>query len=437
MVLEIAALPVLFFLSAFFSGSETVLFSLTGAQRARIRARNPRADARIGRCLNDKALLFSTLLVGNTFVNFAISTVGYRLFRDYVPFGACLAVPVTTVLLLAFGEITPKRLALRYAELFAPACSGLLLFWRWTLTPFNQFLRFSARAFAPALERERRALSDAEFLTVLESAAERGDFSEADAEMVEGVLRLSDVRASDEMTPRVDVEGYDVDYDAATLANVLKTARHKWLPMFRRSPDTIDKVIDRDTGEVVEPLFVPETLTLDELLQKFAKRRTPMAIVMDEFGGVAGIITPNDILELIVGPKVFGDSRQDPEIKRVGPDTWEIDGWASLDEINRELDLDLEAGDADRLSGWMQYHAEGILRPGDNVDADGCHAIVEKCRRRRVTRVRFKVLRHPVETVDEEIIHETDEAVERTEKDLAAEHARRDRAAEPGGKAGA
>ncbi len=434
MLLEVIALPVLFFLSAFFSGSETVLFSLTGAQRARIRARNPRADARIGRCLNDKALLFSTLLVGNTFVNFAISTIGYRLFRDYIPFGACLAVPVTTVFLLAFGEITPKRLALKYAEQFAPTCSALLLFWRWTLTPFNQFLRFSSRAFAPALERERRALSDEEFLTVLESAAERGDFSEADAEMVEGVLRLSDLRANDEMTPRVDIEGYDIDYDADTLANVLKTARHKWLPMFRRSPDTIASVIDRDTKKIVKPLFVPETLTLDELLQEFADRGSPMAIVMDEYGGVAGLITPNDILELIVGPKVFGDSRQDPEIKRIGLNEWMIDGWASLDEINRELELDLEAGDADRLSGWMQYHAERILRKGETITMQGCRATAEKCRRRSVMQVRLKVISRHEKMADEEIIHETDEAVERTEKDLADERARRGKSAKADGR---
>lgn len=437
MVFELTVLPVLFFLSAFFSGSETVLFSLTGAQRARIRARNPKADARIGRCLNDKALLFSTLLVGNTFVNFAISTIGYRLFRDYIPFGGCIAVPVTTVFLLAFGEITPKRLALKYAERFAPPCSALLLFWRWTLTPFNQFLRFSSRAFAPALERERRALSDAEFLTVLESAAERGDFSNADAEMVEGVLRLSNLRASDEMTPRVDIEGYDVDLDAATLENALRTARHKWLPMFRRSPDTIDRLIDRDTRRIVDPLFVPETLTLDELLQKFADEASPMAIVMDEYGGVAGLITPNDILELIVGPKVFGDPRQDPEITPVGQNKWKIDGWASLDEINRTLNLDLEAGDADRLSGWMQYHAEHILRRKETVTAQGCRATVETLRRRCVTQVVLEVVSRHEKTADEEIIHETDEAVERTEKDLADERARREKAAESDGRGNA
>lgn len=410
-------LVILFLLSAFFSSSETVLFSLTGAQRARIRARSARADARIGKCLDDKAVLFSTLLVGNTFVNFAISTIGYRLFRAYIPCGAWLAVPVMMVLLLVFGEVTPKRLALRSAERFAPSCAVLLLFWRGILSPFNHVLRFTSRAFAPALERERRALSDDEFVSVLESAAERGDVSAADAEMVEGVLRLSELCANDEMTPRVDIEGYDIDCDEATRRQTLATARHRYLPVYRRTPDAIEGVIDRETGKTEDALFVPETVTLDDLLLTFAKSSKPLAVVLDEYGGTAGIISPNDVLELIVGPGVFENPNQEPAIVRKGENVWEIDARASLDEINRELDVELEAEDADRLSGWVQFHAERIPHVGQEIVADGCRATVLKRRHRRVTLVRLEVLKHPDAATDEAIIHETDEAVERTEED--------------------
>src|SRR5574344_401112 len=116
------ALPALFLLSAFFSGAEAVLFSLTGAQRERIRARSPRQDALISACLADKPVLFSTLLVGNNLVNFSIATIGYHVFRIYVPGFSWLSIPVMTVLLLVFGEITPNRVALNYAEEFASGC---------------------------------------------------------------------------------------------------------------------------------------------------------------------------------------------------------------------------------------------------------------------------------------------------------------------------
>lgn len=411
----IVVLALLFLLSAFFSSAETVLLSLTGAQRARIKARNAAADRRIANCLSDKALLFSTLLVGNTFVNFAIAALGYRILSEHLPSGGWLAVPVMTVLLLFLGEITPKRLALLLTEEIAPAYASLLLFWRAVLTPFNVILRFTSRAFAPALARERRALSDDELVSVLDSAAEHGDVSQRDADMIEGVLRLSELSANDEMTPRVDIEGYDIDLPEETRRNALTRAQHRYLPVFRRTPDAIEGVIDRETGEIEDAVFVPETVTLDDLLVTFARSRKPLAVVLDEYGGTAGIISPDDILELIVGPAAFGNPGSEPQIVRKAPNVWEIDARASLDEINRTLDVELDAEDADRLSGWVQFHAERLPHVGQEIEADGCRATVLKCRHRRVTLVRLEVLSRESSTSDEEILADTDEAVERTE----------------------
>ena len=406
-------LPVLFFLSAFFSSSETVLFSLTGAQRARLSEKSPSAEKLIARCLADKAVRFSTILVGNTFVNFAISAIGYGLFRKWLPGWGWLAVPVMTVALLVFGEITPKRLALKYAEEIAPLCARLLIFWRFILSPFNIFLRFTSRAFAPALERERRALSDEELISVMDAAAEHGEISAADADMIEGVLRLNELSANDEMTPRVDIVGYDIDLDETRRAEIVKATTHRYLPVFRRSPDQIEGIYEKATGEITDALFVPETASLDELLKTFAKSGRSMAIVLDEYGGTAGLITANDILELIVGPAVFGDKHIEPEIRKVSDNVWEIDARASLDEINRNLDLELEAEDADRLSGWMQFHAERIPHIGQQIEADGCRATVLKRRHRRVTSVKLEIVERPSADSDEELIAETDEAAER------------------------
>ena len=411
------ALIFLLILSAFFSSAETVLFSLSGAQRARIRVRSRRADERIGRCLSDKAVLFSTLLVGNTFVNFAVSTIGYYLFEGYFPSYGWIAIPVFTVLLLLFGEITPKRLALRFTEEIAPVYSAVLLFWRFLFTPFNAVLRLSSRAFAPMLERERRALSDGELVSVMESAAEAGAVTAADARMVEGVLRLSELCANDEMTPRVDIEGYDIDLGEEARMECLSKAEHRYLPVFRRSPDAIEGIIDVATGEIEDALFVPETITLDDLLVVFAKSSKPLAVVLDEYGGTAGIISQNDVLELIVGPGVFGDPHNEPQITQVSTNEWEIDARASLDEVNRALDIELEAEDADRISGWVQFHAGRIPHVGQEIAADGCVATVLKRRRRRVMAVSLKVLERQDDTDDWELLAATDEEVDRTEED--------------------
>ena len=415
--LELIVLAALFALSFFFSGSETILFSLTPQQRRRIEERDAAAGALVAECLADSALLLSTLLVGNTLVNFAIATIGYGLFAAWIPFGGLFAVPVMTVGLLIFGEITPKQIALRKAEELAPACARLLLFWKRILTPFNLLLKSASRAFRKGLERERRALSDAELLSVIEACTEHGDFAPEDAEMIKGVLRLSELCANDEMTPRVDMQVYDDDLPPDVRDSLVANSRHRYLPVISRTPDVILGVYDRVEKKREDALFVPETVTLDDLLVTFRRSGRKIAIVLDEYGGTAGLISIDDILELIFGPKVFSRPDAEPMILRKGPTTWEIDARASLDEVNRRIGLELEAEDADRLSGWVAFHAERLPHVGQEVEADGCRATILKRRHRRVSLVRLEVLEFPEVESDEEILAETDEAVEKVEEE--------------------
>ena len=416
-VLELIILAALFALSFFFSGSETILFSLTSAQRQRVAARDKAAGDAVEACLGDSALLLSTLLVGNTLVNFAIATIGYRLFAEWIPAGGVLAVPVMTVRLLFFGEVTPKQIALRRAEALAPASARLLLFWRKVLAPLNFVLKSASRAFHRSLARERRALSDAELMSVIDASAERGEFAPEDAAMIEGVLRLSELCANDEMTPRVDMQVYDVDLPPDMRDALLAASRHRYLPVINRSPDVVLGIYDRETKKQEDALFVPETVTLDDLLVTFRRSGKQIAIVLDEYGGTAGLISTDDILELIFGPKVFSRPDAEPMIVRRGPSTWLIDARANLDEVNRELGIELEAEDADRLSGWVAYHAERLPHVGQEIEADGCRATILKRRRRRVSLVKLEVVERPKAETDDEILAETDEAVEKVEEE--------------------
>jgi CBS domain containing-hemolysin-like protein len=252
---------------------------------------------------------------------------------------------------------------------------------------------------------------------VLDAASERGEFSGCDAEMVAGVLRLSELHANDEMTPRVDVESYDLELSGEERRAALLHGRHRWLPVIRRTPDAIEGVYDRETGRIEDALFVPETVTLDDLLVTFRKSGKHLAVVLDEYGGTAGVISPDDILEIIFGPGVFSRPQNDPAIVQKSGRIWEIDARANLDEINRELGVELDAGDADRLSGWVAYHAERLPHVGQQVVADGCRATILKRRRRRVVSVRLEVLDYPKTDSEMDIIAETDEAVEKAEED--------------------
>ena len=190
------------------------------------------------------------------------------------------------------------------------------------------------------------------------------------------------------------------------------------MPIYRRTPDSIDGVIDRKTGKIMDALFVPEQVTLDDLLLTLRRSKMPLAIVTDEYGGTAGMITLNDIMEIILGPQVFDSAAgEEPRIEKKADNVWIIDGDANLDEINRELDLELEAEDADRLAGWIAAKVERIPHVGQTIVADGCRATILKKKKRRVMLVRLEIVKHPEVDTDDEIIAETDEAVQKTEEE--------------------
>lgn len=389
-------------LSAFFSGSETVLFSLSPVQVQRIRNVNPVAGKRLDTLLGEPALVLSTLLVGNTLVNFAIASVGYLVIARLTPvWSEVIAIPVMTLTLLLFGEVTPKCVAISHAERLAPTCSRLLMFWLWMLRPFNLVLTAGSGIFKKSLRRERRALSNEELRTVVEVGEEQGVLDAEEVSMVEGIMRLSELKASDEMTPRVDIVGLDLDTPVARQLEVARQARFRHLPVYVRTPDAIEGFVDvtrflldqeHNARKAISPaLFVPENVSLDDLLVTFQRSGKHIACVLDEYGGTAGLITRGDILELIAVP-VATDSQGQAAIQRVHDDVWLVDGAVSLDELNRQLDVALDADDADRIAGWMTFHAGQLLKAGESVEAQGCRATVRRMRNRRVGTIQLEVL---------------------------------------------
>ena len=405
-------LLVLCALSAFFSGSETVLFSLSPIQVQRIRNRNAVAGARLETLLSDPALILSTLLVGNTLVNFAIASVGYMVVASLIPrWGEAIAIPLMTVTLLLVCEMTPKRVAISNAERLAPLCCRLLLFWLWLLRPFNVVLVAGSRVFKKSLRRERRALSNDELLTVVEVGEEQGVLDAEEASMVDGIMRLSELKASDEMTPRVDMVGLDLDTPVEQQIEIARKARFRHLPVYVRTPDAIEGFVDavqflldpaHDARKATTPaLFVPENVSLDDLLVTFQRSGKHIACVLDEYGGTAGLITRGDILELIAVPVAKRGAGAGTAIRLLHGDTWLIDGTASLEEINRQLDLSLDADDADRLAGWITFHAGHLPQAGQTVEAQGCRATVRRLRKRRIDAVQLEVLERADEEADD------------------------------------
>ena len=317
----ILILLVLFVLSAFFSSAETVLFSLTPRQLQTIERTKPSVARRIAGWQKEPARILSTILAGNTLVNFAIASLGYMVMLRFVETGTeAVSVATFTFLLLVFGEIMPKQYAMRHAERMAAFCVRLLLFWRIVLKPFSALMVAGSRVFGDLLTRERRALSDDELRTVVESAAASGELDREEASMVEGIMRLPDLYALNEMTPRVRLKGIEATLPDAEKVRLAEELDYPFLPVYRNDMDHIEGFLDTErlmsdparnvSAAIDEPLRVSEHQGLDDLLVLFMKTGRRIALVEDRWGGTAGIITRGDILELIVKP-VIDDEEDD------------------------------------------------------------------------------------------------------------------------------
>ena len=401
-------LLLLFLLSAFFSSAETAFFSLNAIQVQRLKGYNRQRGAWIAAQLNQPARLLSTLLIGNTLCNITISGLGYLLIAA-IPglnrYSAAISIPVVTILLLVFGEVAPKRYAIANAERLVARFTPLLRFWMVALRPLSLLLGLLSRGARQSFRPERRSLSDEELLTAVSLGAESGALDEEERSMVDGIMRLSEMSASDVMIPRVDIDAIDLEDSHAEHLALAQRVTHHYLPVYRGTPDAIEGFLDvprflldpehnlrRATAAA---LFVPETVTLDDLLITLQRNRLHIACVLDEYGGTAGLISRGDILEMITGEIQLDTESEPPEIEALAANRWLIDGNTSLDEINHELDLELEADGADRIAGWVTAMAGRFLRAGEAVEAQGCRVQVRRLRKLRIEQVILERLDQP------------------------------------------
>lgn len=320
-VLTVALLP-LFALSAFFSSSETVLFSLTPLQLRHLSQKKHSIVESLRAWRKDPSQVLSTILAGNTLVNFAIATFGYFIFDFFFSpaIAAAATVPVFTLLLLVLGEIVPKQYAMRNAERLAPICVRLLKFWMLALKPLALIMAAGSSIFKDLLVRERRALTDDELRAVIEGAKDDGVLDSEEASMVRGVMRLPDLYALNEMTPRIRLIGVEASEPDEKKFEIAEKSEYPYLPVYEKDMDHITGFLDvedfindpsrRAATWIQEPLKVSEHDGLDDILVLFVKTGRRIALVEDRWGGTAGIITRGDILELIVKPVEDDEPRQ-------------------------------------------------------------------------------------------------------------------------------
>mgnify|MGYP003290773764 CR=1 FL=1 len=409
-IVQIVILILLVASSAFFSGSETALFSLSALQMQSLRNAGG-FRARLVLLLKKPAQVLSTLLIGNTIVNVVVAALGYSIietvleiyFPNYLEYSAIVSVVVITILILLFGEIAPKRFAIRMPERFTGFVACPLYVCYIVFTPFRIFLEAFSTSIRRFLTPERNTLNDEELLTALNVSAEQGTLDSYELNMVDGIMQLSSMTASDVMTPRVDFVGIDLDEPEESYLALVRSQEYHFLPVYENTPDEIEGFLDvraylldpeHDFEKAIrKPVFVPETATLDDILITMQRSRRHIVCVMDEYGGTAGLVTRGDILTVLTGD-IPEDASEKPreDIVQTSENMWIIDGDTSLEEVNHSLDLELDTEGVDRISGWVIAQAGRFLRAGESVEAQGCRVKVLKHKKLRILMVELEKL---------------------------------------------
>ncbi len=411
LILELLALGGLLALSAFFSGTETVLFSLSKLQLRRLRQEHPAQGQIISELLDQPHRLLSTILFGNTVGNVAAAILGYSILQTLVPPRAeALAVPLMTILILLCGEVTPKTLGIRSAEFFAVHLARPI---RWTVVSTAQLRRTTEAVSALIVQRIERlpyfstqqarstAPTEDEYRTLLTASERAGVVRKEERYMVNKILALEKMQVKEIMTPRVDMQCVEDALGQDEMVGALRRIKHRRVPIIHETPDTVEGILKvkdflinplRGLDEVVElPNFVPETMSVAKLLKNFRKQEHPVAIVVDEYGGTQGMVTLEDVLEEIVGEIEDEFDKSEIMLQKLDGRRYLINGKARLELVNEQCGLALQAPDVETIAGWVIAQLGALPKEGEQVRFENVRATARKVLKNRVGEVLLEV----------------------------------------------
>lgn len=403
--LQILIMVLLVIFSAFFSASETAFSALN---RTRLKSMADKGDKRAKATLALSERydeLLSTILVGNNIVNISLASIGTVFFVAMMgDKGVSISTAVITVAVLIFGEITPKSVAKEAPESFAMLVTPIVRVMMIILSPvnwlFSKWKLLINRIFK--LDGERTYSQD-ELITLVDEVHQEGGMDEDESDLIKSAIELFDDRSLyDILTPRVKVDGIPKDATPDEIVELLKESNHSRMPVYDETLDHIVGVLHQKDyfhkvlpGECTleqamqKPLFVPETAQISNTLKLMQKTHSQMAVVADEYGGTAGIVTMEDILEELVGEIWDEHDEETVNIKAETNGSFTASGDTPLDELEEKLELELET-DASTLGGWVMEQTEKVPSPGDSFQWEGWEFTVKKADGRHVIEVEIK-----------------------------------------------
>ncbi|MFR4445749.1 MAG: HlyC/CorC family transporter [Faecalibacterium sp.] len=401
-----AALVILVGFSAFFSASETAFSSLN---QIRLKSRAEDGDSSAARVLAmaeqyDK--LLSTILIGNNIVNIAAASIGTILFTQMLGAerGATMSTIVLTIIVLIFGEVTPKSLAKEMPEKVATAVSPFLVLLMALMTPltwlFTQWKKLLGH-FVHSGEAD--TITEGELMTMVSEAENDGELTDRESELIRSAIEFDDVEVEEILTPRVDVVAVEDDIPLEELAQTFAESGYSRLPVYHGTIDNIIGVVHEKDFYIarlkkatkIDDLVVPTLYTtgstqISQLLRTLREQHHHLAVVVDEYGGTEGIITLEDILEELVGEIWDEHDEVTEDFRKQSDGSWLVSGSASVDDLYEELDLPEEEDiDSNTVNGLVQEKTCHLPKVGDRFTLGEYDGVVTRTAKRRVTEVRL------------------------------------------------
>ena len=359
--------------SGFFSSSEAAFLSLQRTRIAHLVATGAPGARRVAGMVGQPEKLLSTILLGNNLVNVAFSALMTVLMVSLVGdgLGLLLATIVGTAVLLVFGEVIPKTIAIRHSERVAFVYAGPLKLVETALLPLVAILQWGTRRLNNRFGASgTESITEGEFRTLIDTGKAEGTFDPGEAEMLENVFRFGDMQVREAMTPRTEIVSVDRGVALRAFLDIYAENAHTRFPVYRGSPENIIGILSakdvlramsREGLDLDEPVtdlirdahFVPETKPIAELFDELRHSGNQLAIAVDEYGGLAGMVTLKRLSEEVVGP--VGEEGEGPEeeYQAIDRNTFQVDGGMSIEEANEELGLRLPDGEYETIAGFV------------------------------------------------------------------------------------
>jgi len=403
---EMPFLLLLLLASGFFSGSETALFSLTRVQLEQLARRHPAASRRITDLLERPRRLIITLLLGNEFVNVAISSLSaviiIEIFHQDMPW---INVAVVLPILLLFGEITPKTLAIRGNARFAVWVARPLTWFSYWITPLRWLIRnISDRIvnlFVTESLRRGSILNEDVIKTIVEESEREGILDAFEKEFIYNVFDFGDKKLDEVMTPRANLFYLSAELPLQRMVELIKENHFSKVPVYQGNRDRIigilfaTDLIGLSPAEIAdsantlqrikrEPYFVPVTKRADELFRTFQHRKISVAIVLDEYGGVLGLVTMEDLLEVIFGEIADEYEHVNQQHEQISERAFKVNAAMTLDEFNDLLGVNLQSDEVDTIGGFVFALFGELPGPRATMAFESLHFTIERVTNNRI-----------------------------------------------------